>query len=280
MHAQRRCRAPALATQLEHHIEGAGYPVPAVLEAPDGATVVEVDGDPWTLSAFVIGEEYDYADATQVEEAGRRLAEFHLLGADFRDAIVRTGLEISPGERYILNAEAPRLLRGRLADAGFADDLAELDEWVREELAAWPSDRYGALPNALLHGDYHGRNLIFEGSTVAALIDFDMVERGPFVLDIARALPAFGRPRRGSYEIRVEVARRFVEAYSAIRPLGDDERAAIPLFAALWEAPVDAFYDLHPKDRLDPIKAARSHFDHWRRVVGQRAALEEAVAHG
>jgi homoserine kinase type II len=264
---------------LERHLELAGFPVPAVLKAADGGLVADLDGTAWTLSAFSAGEHYDYARPEQATEAGRRLADFHAIAARFALAHspdATTPLSALPGERYLGSRPELSLLRARFEGQGFDDDLDELTRWA--EALDWSPAQYASLPGGLLHGDYHGRNLLFESDRLVALFDFDLVEPGPVVLDIARALPAFSRPTRGSYDIRIDVGVCFIKGYEAVRRLTRDERLALPTFAALWAAPIGVFYDLHPNDRLDPITAARSHFAHWRAVVGQRRTLEEVVA--
>lgn len=266
--------------ELEAHLARRGFPVAPLLLAVDGNAVVELEGDLWTASEFVPGSEYDYANVRHAEDAGRRLAEFHLATAGLAiDSRASTPLAYAPRAHYILGAAAElAAFRRRLPAAEFEGDIADLESWLRPLLPRWPVERFDALPGGLIHGDYHGRNLIFDGDAVAALLDFDMVEPGPFVLDIVRAIPAFARTGRGSYELRVHVGRAFLMAYESVRPLKDDERAAIPDAALLWSAPLDVFYDLHPQARLDPLKTARSDFAHWRASVGQQGALEEVVA--
>jgi Ser/Thr protein kinase RdoA (MazF antagonist) len=116
-----------------------------------------------------------------------------------------------------------------LPDASCGPHLAYLKEWWSDVLQEWPLERFDALPTGWLHGDFHGRNLVFEGDRVAGIFDLDDVDRGPYVHDVATGLMKFGRERRGSLTIRPEFACAFVSGYEQVRPLSPDEAAALPV---------------------------------------------------
>jgi aminoglycoside phosphotransferase (APT) family kinase protein len=58
--------------------------------------------------------------------------------------------------------------------------------------------RVDALPVGWVHDDYHGRNMVFVQDEMRGLFDFDAVERGPLVIDVAYGTYSFGREARGS----------------------------------------------------------------------------------
>jgi aminoglycoside phosphotransferase (APT) family kinase protein len=53
---------------------------------------------------------------------------------------------------------------------------------------------FDKLPIGFVHGDFHGRNLLFRGETIAAVLDFDVVHRTARALDVARSLFTVGEP--------------------------------------------------------------------------------------
>jgi homoserine kinase type II len=124
-----------------------------------------------------------------------------------------------------------------MAGAEARDALRYLSGWWASVLKEWPVERLDALPSGWLHGDYHGRNMTFDGDQVAGVFDFDDVDRGPYVFDLAAGLVKFGREARSSLRIRGDFARRFVDGYDAVRPISRGERAALPVMAAMGFPP-------------------------------------------
>ena len=67
------------------------------------------------------------------------------------------------------------------------------------------------------------------------MLDFDKVQQAPYMLDIARGIHSFGRPGRGSQDIRPDFAKIFVDAYSEVRPVDAAERRALLAFWGMFE---------------------------------------------
>ena len=97
--------------------------------------------------------------------------------------------------------------------------LADLGAWWDELLGEWPPERFERLPSGWLHGDYHGRNLVFDGDRIIGLFDFDDADRGPYAHDIAGGMVKFGREGRGLVIPRPTFARAFLDGYESVRPL-------------------------------------------------------------
>jgi Ser/Thr protein kinase RdoA (MazF antagonist) len=109
--------------------------------------------------------------------------------------------------------------------------LEYLSEWWDSVLAEWPLERFDVLPSGWLHGDYHGRNLVFRDNQIVGLFDFDDVDCGPYVHDVAAGMVKFARERRGSLKIRSDFAFAFLAGYDSVRPLNAEEIAALPTMA-------------------------------------------------
>lgn len=87
------------------------------------------------------------------------------------------------------------------------------------------------LPHGTLHGDFELDNLRWSGGRPVAF-DADEARTGPFVQDIASAV----RDLVGDQPVGVahpELLAEFVAGYRTVRPLGDDEVAALPLHSAV-----------------------------------------------
>lgn len=266
-------------SNLQATLHASGFPVPAVLTTIEGASVAVIDGSPWTLQTFVEGEHYDFAHIEQAEEAGRRLAEFHLATEGIDAAGSEHPLESRMHVYWRQPAAEVEAIRQRFGhDLG--DEIEEFETWLASLARTWPAARADDLPAGWAHGDYHGRNLLFVGDRITAVLDFDVIERMPYVLDVSHGIVQFGRLARGSWDIRVDVGRRLVAGYESVRPLTDKERTALPALAPLREAPLLHFSDHHPKDRLDPLGAFTAQLARWRRILPLQSVLEEVMRAG
>jgi len=237
---------------LLHH----GFPTPEIIETREGDLfVTDSDGSFWTLLAYIDGDEYDFSRIDQAVEAARRLADFHRIAEAFSGEWVTPLYQEPVRDRWARASENQAELGQMYAGEGVEDELAYLRERWRELLAEWPLTRIEALPVGWLHGDYHGRNVVFAGDEICALFDFDEVERGPMVYDIALAAQRFGREGRGSLTIRPEVARHFIQEYARRRALTDEERAALPMMMTICFAPSPRNYRYCEEQRGEDIVA-------------------------
>jgi homoserine kinase type II len=228
---------------LQRHLARHGFPTAAVVETVSHRPfATDEDGVPWVLFAHVEGDEYDFQNRERVTAAAQCLARFHLVTESFRAE--------APGPEYKApirqcwaNVEQDlRELAEMLDGDSTREALAYLAGWWRSVLREWPLERLDALPAGWLHGDYHGRNLVFDGDRVAGLFDFDDVDAGPYAYDVAAGLYRFGREGRGSLSIRLEYARLFVAGYETVRPISHEERAALPVMVATGYPPNPRHY--------------------------------------
>ena len=259
--------------RLQQHLLQHGFPTAEVVETRSGdVCVLDDDGVPWVLTTYVDGTEYDFGSRGQVLEAARRLAQFHAIAEAFPGEAI--ALEYQPPIRdWWLNAEKNLdVLEKIFAGAGVRTELSYLREWWRWVLAVWPLERLDALPKGRVYGDYHGRNMVFVGDELRGLFDFDDVEWGPLVFDVARGVHMFGREARGSLRIRPEVGRLFIEEYSRSRAISREERAAIPMMTAMYFPPEPRYHEYCRRQRGEDIDAR------LRREVATMRALRSEMA--
>jgi homoserine kinase type II len=223
---------------LQQHLAEHGLPTATCVVTNSGLQyATDGDGVPWVIITYIEGSEYDFSRPGQAVEAGRTLARFHLITEPFRSD--------APGPEYKApvrecwaNASRDLQTLAELFDGeGVEGELSYLSGWWQAVLAAWPLGRFDKLPAGWLHGDFHGRNMVFAGDRVAGLFDFDDVDRGPYVYDVGAGMFRFGREARSSLSIRPEFARAFIEGYETLRPLSDEERAALATMVAMGYPP-------------------------------------------
>lgn len=229
--------------KFQQHLHRHGFPTPQVVETRErGAFVLADDAVPWALFAYVDGGSYQFGRMGHVVEAARRLSQFHTLAETFggEDVIV----EYAPPIRHwwVNPEEDLEVLKGMFGGAAVDQELAYVRHWWQWVLGDWPPRRIDDLPVGWVHGDYHGRNMVFVGDDMRALFDFDDLNRGPMVFDVGRGVHMFGRESRDSLRIRLDVARLFVEEYARAHVLTSEERSALPMMVAMYYPPNARYY--------------------------------------
>jgi aminoglycoside phosphotransferase (APT) family kinase protein len=160
--------------ELEARVQAAaaatGAPVPHVLVADDSAAAL---GNPFLICEAIKGETIVRRIQRQLDDAGRT----KLLGqcAQALAAIHRADPNI-PGLTHVDQLDE---WRERL-DA--MNDTTATFEWAFRWLAARRPER---SPSVLVHGDYRMGNLIVDGSTLAAVLDWELVQAGEVYEDLA-----------------------------------------------------------------------------------------------
>ena len=251
-----------------------GLPVAQVVKTYAGRDLLEDPSGMWALFSFIEGEDFDFDCMQQVTAAASALAEFHRVTATFSgtEVVGRGG----PGVRrwWTLGERLLNELQAMFAGAGVDEDLAFLRRWHADLVREWPLSRLDALGTSWVHGDFHGRNVRFAGTTVNGIFDFDLLHFGYAVEDVADALFRFGRESRGSLRVRPDVARLFVGEYDRHRELTASERRAIPIMAPLVMARDRAYFLLIAAAGRDPV----SFLNEKVRIMRSRLEQGEEIA--
>ncbi len=162
----------------------AGAPVPTVLTASDSAAAL---GNPFLICDEIAGETIVRRIQRALDDDGRN-ALLHQCAAAL--AAIHRARTDAPG---LAVQDQLDEWRRRLDDMG---DTTATFEWAFRWLAA---NRPPRSPAVLVHGDYRMGNLIIDGSTLAAVLDWELVHIGEVYEDLAwfciRAW-RFGAPAR------------------------------------------------------------------------------------
>lgn len=241
---------------LMQHLAARGLSCPEPVAARSGAILAEVAGRPAAMVTFLPGVSVRRPTAHHCAELGRGLAQLHLAGADF------------PLKRANALSVAGWLPLFEAAGAA-ADTVAPgLSDAVAAELAVleanWPQD----LPSGVIHADLFPDNAFFLDDQLSGIIDFYFACTDFLAYDVAICLNAWCFEADGAYN--VTKGRALLAGYEAVRPLSDDEKAALPRLArgaALrflltrlvdWlNVPEGAL--VRPKDPLEYLKKLRFH---------------------
>ena len=201
----------------------AGLPVPRILRNVSGSTVTPGAKLLWAISEGAAGEDR-YKEASvfepfetlaEAEAAGHMLARFHLALAD-HDFPQRPF--VGPVAQYgLLDVETPEI---------------PLDGW-EEARELFRTLRVREIPESrrVIHGDWIKRNLFWDREDIAAILDFDLVNRGAWVFDLALAINALAYPwpfLAAGGEPHVAQGQAIRAGYESIRPLAEAEAAVLP----------------------------------------------------
>jgi homoserine kinase type II len=246
----------AFLLELQRHLRAHGLPVASHIETTDRRSF-SVDGDDngWILYRYVDGNEYDFSRALQAKNAGRCLARFHLATESFTQNGPGPEHKRSIRTCWANAREDVRGLRALLQAPRCNDHLDRLSDWWDVVLDEWPLYRFDLLPTGWLHGDYHGRNLVFDGDRIVGMFDFDDVDRGPYAYDVASGIFKFGREGRGPLlTMRPAFAGAFLDGYASLRPLSAEEHAALNVLIPMGYPPNPHFYQYMRDERGESIE--------------------------
>ena len=253
------------------------FSVPSVMSTVSGDTLVtDEDGGLWALFTYIDGDEYDFSRVAQVEEAARRLAQFHSISDSFPDDNIVFKAN-RWGAAWVADSEAElaaleRMFRGR----GVDDDLAFVRQWatsVKSQVLA----HLDVIPAGWVHGDYHGRNMVFVNDDIRGVFDFDPVSRGWRIEDVAYSLFMFGRESRLSRRIRDGVAHSFLAQYRKYRHVSAQEMRMLPIIGvAIWTTNA-SYCEVIERDGEDAVAYFRRHTGLMRDVGAELTRLQQTV---
>ena len=204
---------------LLDHLADHGCPVPRTIHDANGQAFRYHEGKALALIEFLPGVSVSAPTPGQARAVGAALAHMHLAAADFASQRPNSmGLH-----------EWQELARSCGAE-GLASIHPEMARLVERELALlarkWPAD----LPRGVIHADLFPDNVLMLGDTVTGLIDFYFACTDITAYDVAVTHAAWCFSADGA-RFDAALSEALLAGYGAVRPLGDDERGALPLLA-------------------------------------------------
>lgn len=224
--------------ELLTHLQRRGFPVPTLIAARDGRTLIEREGRLFELFEYVSGEAYD-ASLTRTSSAGETLARLHDALTDFTSSIAppETSFHDLRAVRVGLNS-IPTVASSHDSVVGHEAELLSATQWLHEQYdaAADAVNRAGAAewPRGVIHGDWHPGNMLYDDGRVSVVLDLDSARRAPRVIDVANGMLQFsilrgaGEPHAWPAFFDEARMRRFLLGYQTVTPLPGPQRSALP----------------------------------------------------
>jgi homoserine kinase type II len=201
--------------ELVEHLSTHGVSTPRPVAADDGRPWARLGPHLMTLFPWVAGEHRDPPAAAECAALGQALARFHLAGRGFAR---------HRESRYSFPRIVSRWRGIQAPDAEIAAALADLaleTEWLTDRSAA-----RAALATGVIHGDLFPDNVLYTGSQLTALLDFEQASDGTLAYDLAVCLCSWCTgPAGGALDPARATA--LVAGYAAVRPLAPAERDAL-----------------------------------------------------
>jgi len=192
-----------------------GFSCPQPLADRKGRHYRDLGGKCASVFRWIDGDvvSVERLDAERLEQIGRMLAELHLVGKQYKKGIENRF-------SYDRVVEIYALVRDRMP-AYFKRTVRTLDDeidYLRHYLET-------KLPRGIVHGDLFPDNLLFAGSKLVAVLDFEAAARGRYVFDLATAVNALAFVGE-QYDLKRFEA--LLAGYESIRPLSLAEWDAFP----------------------------------------------------
>jgi homoserine kinase type II len=200
---------------LMEHLADRGLTCPQPVRNRGGESLGRLAGRPAAVITFLDGLSIRRPSARHCHATGAALARLHLAGRDYpRERPNALSLTGWPPLFAAAEGEADRVAPG----------LAERTRRELDDLGkGWPE----GLPGGVIHADLFTDNVFFIGDAVSGLIDFYFACTDAFAYDLAICLNAWCFEPDGAFN--VTKGRAMMSGYEKVRPLGDEEVAALPI---------------------------------------------------
>ena len=245
---------------LMAHLSGHGVPCPKPIANLAGEFLGELNGKPAAIVSFLGGKELTAPRASDCAEVGALLARLHLAGQSYPLAMGNPR-----GPRW-WQAVAPEILPFLSRE-----DAALLEEEIRFQSL----HRLADVPRGVVHADLFRDNVLFEGASIAGVIDFYFACNDVLLYDIAITVNDWCLDEGGGLD--AARASALLDAYGARRPFTASERTAWPVMlrAAALRFWVSRLYDFHL-----PRPGALTHAKdpgHFRRLLSHHVANQRQL---
>jgi Ser/Thr protein kinase RdoA (MazF antagonist) len=212
--------------RLSDHLYEHRVPVARIQRALDGKGIVELDTWALELQQFVEGEPMQLSTET-LRVSADTLGRFHRVCSDLprppRDARMWRFSEV-PREPFAKLYELAKQQGEERTATKYCNDIALFLRDAAEKLDWEARDQF---ETGLIHGDYHGGNLLFRGNELAAVVDLEFAGDGCYLEDLAYAMSNLCVRTSSEAERLVARTNILLDNYQVHRTLSFHEEVAL-----------------------------------------------------
>ena len=196
--------------------QGLAVPVPL---KHNGQSIHTLKNKPAQIAPRMLGQHPMPSTLEQVEQIAIAQAQMHVALQDF--PLQR---KTARDHAYWYNVAKQIKPTLNVADTALLNNLLGLYEAL---IAMYPN-----RPKGFIHSDLFRDNTLFEGNTLKGILDFYEMNRDELLFDIAITLNDFCT-EYPEVTLNEAKATAFLNAYSSIRPLTEDEKSCLELYLAM-----------------------------------------------
>ena len=195
--------------QLLSLLKEYAFPSPRPLVTVNGEMAIAHNDKPVMMKEYVAGHVCGYPDKTMLYQVGTAMAKLHQV--PWPDVLSIRG---PYGVQKLSSIQGQRI-------------NSEYEGWIAKRLSYLEQQKPQGLPRGLIHGDMFYDNVLFEGTRLKAIIDFEDASCDDKIFDLGMAIVGLCREGQG---VVLEKARALVKGYEQIRELEDGEKNALQLY--------------------------------------------------
>ena len=217
----------AFCHQLQMYLDDNHFPLPRLIGTrKDNNSLLQWNGSTYELFEYIKGTSYD-SSLEATADAGKALALFHKLLADFRSSHEPPVGSYHAARSVITAVES--LPRALATSAQGPADRGDVVKRLAESMQSRYQEACGRVveaglddwPHQIVHSDWHPGNMLFRGTRVVAVIDYDAARVQQRILDVANGALQFsilgGSVNPEAWPDYVDVSRfkRFIRGYES-----------------------------------------------------------------
>jgi len=213
--------------RLSSHLDQNGIPVARIKSGKDGKNIVELDTWALELQQFVQAEPMEVSAETLAISAAA-LGRFHHICHEFPRPQRDT--------RMWRFSEVPRAAFGKLyeiakqqgSEADATKCCNQIALFLRDAANELNWEARNKFETGLIHGDWHGGNLLFRNGELAAVVDLEFAGDGCYLEDMSYAISNLcirttDNPARLLKRVNI-----LLDNYQTFRALSHHEQVALP----------------------------------------------------
>jgi len=196
-------------SKLLRLLEEYEFPTTRIQKSANGDAITSFQGKPVLIKQYIAGQVIIDLDENMVGQVGAAIARLHKIpNPDYLPDQLAYGLQTFP-----------TIMRKGI-------DL-KYENWLAQRYEILTKEKPSGLPRGLIHGDVFYDNVLFEGKTFKALIDFEDACHYYKVFDLGMAVVGLCTE---DFKVGLTKVHSLVGGYQNIRVLEEKEKEALQLF--------------------------------------------------